>query len=300
MKTLLCVQCASLPLKHQYQTRHRLVLYSLGASGVLFVSLLARFGAPVLHTAAQVRKSTPLGDVVLGVCWLLQIIAALGAVLSFASFRQRPDVYHEGRLVDQQHTAPIIQRLTYSWNKIVFKVAGERQLEKTDLPDLDHTRRSANLSSKFLARQRTGRLWRQLIAAHWQRLGQQWAISFVISSLALVPQYVLYNFLEILSKPSTVAGATDPILFAWVLCLCASLLLQVWVNSVMRWLTSSRLESPVLSLLQSMVFKKALRLKETASPPSKPSADGAGAQDTKASGVDTRTSIVNHMKLEYV
>ncbi|EJT81257.1 hypothetical protein GGTG_01241 [Gaeumannomyces tritici R3-111a-1] len=296
--TFLCVQCASLPLKHQYQTRYRLVLYSLGASAVLLASLLARFGAPVLHMAAQVRKSTPLGSVVLGVCWLVQIIAALGAVLSFASFRQRPDVYHEGHLVDQQHTASIIQRMSYSWNKTVFRVAKERQLEKADLPDLDHTRRSANLSSKFLARQLTGRLWRQLIVAHWQRLGQQWAISFVISSLALVPQYVLYNFLEILDKPSTITGGTDPILFAWVLCLCASLLLQVWVNSVMRWLTSSRLESPVLSLLQSMVFKKALRLKETASPPSKPSTDGTGNSDSKSSSVDTRTSIVNHMKLD--
>ncbi|KAH8845114.1 hypothetical protein MCOR27_007086 [Pyricularia oryzae] len=304
--TMLCLQCATLPVKHQYQRRYKLSLYALVTSTVLFASLVTRFGGPLLEVVKDARKTTESGaTITIAVSWFVQMLAAIVAMIAFSSFPQRPDVYHDGRLVDQQNTASLIRRMGYAWNKVVFVVAKERQLTKADLPDLDFTRRSKNVNVAFLAQNFTGRLWRQLIVAHWGRLAQQWALSFTISALALFPQYVLYNFLEILEKPRRDDGNKfDPTLIAWVFSLFVSLLLQVWVNNTMRWLTYTRLEQPVLQLLQSLVFQKAMRLKETASPPTKSEGEGkdkdqiGSGSTNKSAGPDTRQSIVNHMKLD--
>lgn len=303
---MLCLQCATLPVKHQYQRRYKLSLYALVTSTVLFASLVTRFGGPLLEVVKDARKTTESGaTITIAVSWFVQMLAAIVAMIAFSSFPQRPDVYHDGRLVDQQNTASLIRRMGYAWNKVVFVVAKERQLTKADLPDLDFTRRSKNVNVAFLAQNFTGRLWRQLIVAHWGRLAQQWALSFTISALALFPQYVLYNFLEILEKPRRDDGNKfDPTLIAWVFSLFVSLLLQVWVNNTMRWLTYTRLEQPVLQLLQSLVFQKAMRLKETASPPTKSEGEGkdkdqiGSGSTNKSAGPDTRQSIVNHMKLD--
>ncbi|KAK4250854.1 hypothetical protein C7999DRAFT_11392 [Corynascus novoguineensis] len=243
---------------------------------------------------------------VLGLLSLLQLIMAVLTTCGFAGFPRRPDVFDRAGLVDQQHTVSLLSRFTFSWNRSIFSVSKERQMQIQDIPNLDFVTRSRHLEFKFREKCAKGPLWKQLIKAHAGELTLQWLLTLIIAGLALFPQVVLYNFLSKIEQ-SRQHTAADPTVFFWVFGLLLSQLLQVGVNNWLKWITASRLEIPVSSLLQSLVFSKALKLYETAPPGQHVDKDSKpGGQDTaqglggKAKGKtsETRQSVINHMKLD--
>ncbi|CAK7205636.1 hypothetical protein SEUCBS139899_008415 [Sporothrix eucalyptigena] len=306
---LVTVQCASIPFKEQYDRRFYLSIAAFLSSVVLLCSIGYRYGYEIFHILSGKNVSSGNGFAIgAAVCWLVQVLAALTATFCFASFPHRPDVYYKGNLVDQQHAVSILSRFSFNWNKIVFDIANARKLELEDLPNLDGNTRSACVNERYLARGGSaggpkGRLWWQLIMAYKWPLLLQWGLTFVRSVLALFPQFVIYQFLEGLEGHEGDSKAANPKLWGWVIGIGVSLVLQIWVGSAQRWLTSSRLEAPLNSLVQTLIFQKALRLDEAADPGHKVSDDdkkeGAKGKKTakKAEG-DVRQSVVNHMKLD--
>lgn len=251
---------------------------------------------------------------VLGLLYMLQLAAAVVTTCGFAGFSRRPDIFDKAGLVDQQHTLSLLAKFTFSWNRNIFNVSKERQMRIQDIPNLDYVTRSRYLESKFLGKGTEGPLWRRLIKAHAGELALQWFLTLVIACLSLFPQVVLYNFLSKIER-SQQHTAADPTVFFWVFGLLLSQLFQVGVNNWLKWITASRLEIPVSSLLQSLVFSKALKLYETAPPGqnvekggksgnhgSSGDANGdSGARpgkDNRSKEPETRQSVINHMKLD--
>lgn len=305
LKILVCVQGVCLPLKTRYLLKFRLAALGLMSSLTVAISIALRDAFPAMGALtdpdAEVRIS--------GILCLVQLAAALAAACSFAAFPRRPDVYEDGCLVDQQNTLSLLSLFSYSWNRIVFEIPKERQLAPADIPALDWRTRSRNLQADFLARCGGGQLWRQLIRAYLSQLVIQWTLTLIIAFLALFPQVVLYNFLERIETRKDYS-TTDPALLAWVFGLLLSQLLYVGVYNWLRWITNSRLDTPVLSLLQSLVFFKALKQYETAAPGQKKEEKKKGDDDAAAPNVEggkdkkkpkedpTRQSVINHMKLD--
>jgi hypothetical protein len=307
----LLLQCAFLPPKHQYQTKFRLTVFGLLSSLLLALSVALLHG----YDAVEALLADGVDGVTraLGALNLLQLIAAVASALAFACFPRRPDVYDATELVDQQHTFSLFSVFTFSWNRSIFSVAKERQMNISDIPNLDYATRSRHLQQKFLEKRTSGPLWKQLIKAHAGELALQWLLTLVIALLALFPQVVLYNFLSRIEQ-SQKRESRDPTVFIWVFGLLLSQVLQVGVNNWLKWITASRLEIPVGSLLQSLVFSKALKHYETAPPgqnAEKSSSSGQQAGSQTANGVpskggkskggkvpETRQSVVNHMKLD--
>lgn len=270
----------------------------------LTVSVALRHGREAL--ASLYGAEADATAFILGLLSLLQLIMSVLTTCGFAGFPRRPDIFDRAGLVDQQHTLSLLSRFTFSWNRSIFSVAKERQMQIQDIPNLDFVTRSKHLESKFREKCTKGPLWKQLIRAHAGELTLQWLLTLVIAGLALFPQVVLYNFLSKIER-SRQHTAADPTVFFWVFGLLLSQLLQVGVNNWLKWITASRLEIPVSSLLQSLVFSKALKLYETAPPGQNVDKDSKpGSQDTaqglggkaKAKTSETRQSVINHMKLD--
>ncbi|CAK7235753.1 hypothetical protein SBRCBS47491_009404 [Sporothrix bragantina] len=303
---LVNLQCASIPFKEQYDRRFHLSIAAFLSSVVLLASAGYRYGYDIFHVFGSVSGNG--FAIATAVCWLVQVLAALAASFCFASFPHRPDVYYKGSLVDQQHAVSILSRFSFNWNKIVFDIANARKLELEDLPNLDGNTRSACVNERYLARGGSaggpkGRLWWQLLMAYKWPLLLQWALTFVRSVLALFPQFVIYQFLEGLDNHEGGNKAANPKLWGWVIGIGVSLILQIWIGSAQRWLTSSRLEAPLNSLVQTLIFQKALRLDEAADPGHKVEDEdkndgGKDAKKTKKAEGDVRQSVVNHMKLD--
>ncbi|CAK7220016.1 hypothetical protein SCUCBS95973_004013 [Sporothrix curviconia] len=228
--------------------------------------------------------------------------------LSIAAFLSSVVLLGSVTLVDQQHAVSILSRFSFNWNKVVFDIANARKLELEDLPSLDGNTRSACVNERYLSRGGSaggpkGRLWWQLIMAYKWPLLLQWALTFVRSVLALFPQFVIYQFLEGLDNHQGGNKAANPKLWGWVIGIGISLVLQIWIGSAQRWLTSSRLEAPLNSLVQTLIFQKALRLDEAADPGHKVSDEDKkggdkGKKTAKKAEGDVRQSVVNHMKLD--
>ncbi|KAH8883932.1 P-loop containing nucleoside triphosphate hydrolase protein [Thozetella sp. PMI_491] len=302
---LLCLQCASLPLRYHYLLKFRLAFLGVISSILLSVSIAVRNGYDALAAVTQPDATAKI----LGAVRLVQFGLAIGAAGAFASFPRRPDVYDREALVDQQHTLSLLERMTFSWNRMVFDIAKERQMQITDMPGPDYRTKSGNLRTRFLARKDSGRLWWRLIKAFSGELALQWVMTLIIAILALFPQVVLYNFLERIESRASYRG-TDPTLFVWVFGLFLSQILLVAMNNWLKWVTDSRLDTPVGSLLQSLVFAKALKQYETAAPgttdkdgkkdgnSTDKNLDKAGAKPEKGKDKGTRQSVINHMKLD--
>lgn len=306
------MQCACLPLRRRYHTRFRLAAFGLISSLLIAASVAVRHGYAAL--ASLYRQRSDVTALVLGLLYLVQLLSAIATAFAFAAFPRRPDVYNKTGLVDQQHTLSLLSRFSFAWNRAIFSVAKQRQMEIHDIPNLDHATRSKNLEARFLDKRTDGPLWKQLIRAYAGELGLQWTLTLVIAFLSLFPQVVLYNFLSRIER-SQGHGATDPAVFVWVLGLLLSQVLQVGMNNWLKWITASRLEIPVGSLLQSLVFSKALKQYETA-PPGQivDKANQSGGQEgvkdagsvaggrragkSKSKDSGTRQSVINHMKLD--
>ncbi|KAK4242325.1 hypothetical protein C8A03DRAFT_11407 [Achaetomium macrosporum] len=310
---LLGLQCACLPARHRYRAKFRLAVFGLVSSLLIAIAVALRHGYEALASLYGAERGTTA--LVLGLLYLLQLASALVTALSFAAFPRRPDVYDKTGLVDQQHTLSLLARFSFTWNRAIFHVAKERQMEVQDIPNLDYATRSRNLEARFLETCAKGPLWKQLIKAYAGELALQWTLTLVIAFLSLFPQVVLYNFLSRIERSQQHASA-DPTVFIWVFGLLLSQLLQVGVNNWLKWITASRLEIPVGSLLQSLVFSKALKQYETAPPGQnvdKSSKSGsrddvkdaegktegqAGKGKKKGKECETRQSVINHMKLD--
>ncbi|KAK4188360.1 hypothetical protein QBC35DRAFT_382688 [Podospora australis] len=300
---LLCIQLVCLPPKHHYDAKFRLTVCGLISSLAItaLVALLHGFEALELVSGSESTRE----EKVHGLLLLLQFLSAFAAAFGFAAFPRRPDVYEESGLVDQQHTLSLLRLFSFSWNQVVFDVAKERKMEIQDIPNLDYITRSKNLEARFLKNRREGLpLWKQLIRTYTPELVLQWALTLVVAVLALFPQVVLYNFLSRIENNHG-HTSTDPTVFIWVLGLLLSQLLQVGVNNWIRWITTTRLEIPVGSLLQSLVFNKALKQYETAPPGENEGKDSKNKPDgdkkspgSKPKEVETRQSVINHMKLD--
>ncbi|KAL1880523.1 hypothetical protein VTK73DRAFT_5723 [Phialemonium thermophilum] len=303
---LIGLQGASLPFRGEYLLRFRLAAYGFLSSLLLFLFLCARDAFTVLAAVTDHDIKTRAW----GVSSFLQVFAALTTAVAFAGFPRRPDVYYQGCVVDQQHTASLLSLFSYSFDRIIFDIGKDKEMRLADIPALDYKTRSANLTKNFLARRGTGRLWRQLVRVYSGELLIQWTLTLVISFLALFPQLMLYNFLRRIEARQDYASA-DPTLLAWVVGLLLSQLLQVGVQNWLRWIVNTRLEVPLLSLLQSLVFDKALKQYDTAAPrqeeskdESEPSPSGNGRlrypdKAAKLEGKNkTHQSVINHMKLD--
>jgi len=164
-----------------------------------------------------------------------------------------------------------------------------------DIPNLDYSTRSENVKSRFLENRTEEPLWRQLIRMYAAEIVLQWVLTLFISFLSLLPQLLLYGFLADLERGHK-GTSSDPSLFIMVFGLLFCQVLQVGFNNWLKWVTASRLEIPLESLLQSMVFSKALNQYETATPGLNHSNEKYQQEPKKES--DSKQSIINHMRLD--
>lgn len=249
-----------------------------------------------------------------GICWLLQTTSTLVVFFALGLIPRRPDVYYKGSLVDQQYAVSLLSRISFSWNSIVFDISRKRQLEIEDLPQMGYLARSETVFKIFNARKTEGRLWWQLLKLHWRQLAQQWCLVFISAVLSLFPQYMMYNLLQRLEQPENPENSMSSTL-PWALALCVSLALDTVVGILLGWWTNSRLVVPIDAVLQTLVFDKALKEHETATPPAQlkekdadkddlkaNKADGKDKQDSENKAKDpknaVRQSVINHMKLD--
>jgi len=144
---LLCVQCTSLPTgltRRCLAAKFRLVIFGL-LSSLSLAGFIARQHWPEI--IASFSDSNPGAQAgLVGVLELIQFISALFTAVAFAIIPKRPDVQHNGKLVDQQYTLSLLCMISYSWNRVLWKT---EIIEMNHIPGFDYATRSRTLHSRL-------------------------------------------------------------------------------------------------------------------------------------------------------
>ncbi|KAK3337379.1 hypothetical protein B0T19DRAFT_455213 [Cercophora scortea] len=304
---IICLQCSFIPTRHQYFTKFTLIIFGLASSGVLVLSFAFRHGSEAITSLIEILAGHRIdAKAATGLLYLIQLISALVVFLAYAGFPRRPDVYHRGHLVDQQHTVSLLALFSFYWNRVVFSAARKRRIEIGDLPTLDYETRSESLKRRFLLERSKGKggplMW-QLFRFHTGELVLQGFFALAIAVVSLSPQFVVLHFLRTIENRPDDTNSADPALAVWVLGLLLGQVAHVWLVSRLKWAATSRLEIPVGSLLQSLVFSKVLMQYEIATthaPTSSNDDNTVPVNDERKINKEQkqRRSVINHMKLD--
>ena len=255
------LQCAFLPPKTHYRTRFRLTILGLISSLLVLGLLSFNHGFTVINLLIGRDMDNRASAIICGI----QTAGVLIVAVAYAWFPRRPDIYHREQVVDQQKAVSLLSLLSFSWNLNIFNAVKERQLGTADLPRLEFITRSENIQRNFTQNKKPGRFWQQLLRFNALNLARQWALALLIAILSIFPQIVLYNFLSEIEK-GTQRSSKDPMVLVWALALFFTQALQVGATNWLKWITESRMDIPLESLVQSLVFAKALKQYDTVSP----------------------------------
>ncbi|KAB8235657.1 P-loop containing nucleoside triphosphate hydrolase protein [Aspergillus alliaceus] len=253
---LLCLQSVAFFTESSTVERYRLSIYSFWASSLtvavpcIEVSLLWSAGYNVNPGHVQT------------VLVISQLIAASLRSLCSILIPRRPNVYHDGQVVDQELTYSVYSRFTFSWVNGLMKYAAEnRSLEIDSLPKLPFAIRSENLYRCLEETRQSRKLWKALFLGHIRPLIWQAALSLVTCVLSFGPQVALYGILKSLEERSAGSGGNLHS-WLWVAALGVVIVVSYSIESWLWWIISSQLWVPIYEGLSAIVFAKSMRCKD--------------------------------------
>lgn len=189
------------------------------------------------------------------------VVASLQAFL-YILLPRRPDVFRDGKLVDQQSTVSFLSRITFSWADTVLKfTARKKSLDIDDLPELHKAMRSKTLRSDFDNVKGSRRLWKTLILAHFPALVEQLLLTLVASVMNFAPQVALLGILRSLEARETEDWEPWQT-WVWVFALGVLMLVSSTIEARLYWVVYSDLGIPVLEQLSAVIFAKSMRRKD--------------------------------------
>lgn len=174
---------------------------------------------------------------------------------------RRPDVFHEGKVVDQQYTVSVASRFTFAWvSGLLEDKVRNKTLNMKDLPSLPFSLRSQTLHAHFEQVRGSRKLWKALVIVHRRPLVVQYVLSLLSCALSFGPQVALYRILRLLEH-RPLASREESQAWFWVAGLGLIMVLAFTVDSWLWWMMYSELGVPVHAELSALVFAKSMRCK---------------------------------------
>jgi ABC-type multidrug transport system fused ATPase/permease subunit len=179
---------------------------------------------------------------------------------------RRPDVFRNGKPVDQQYTTSFLSRATFTWAEALLNFAARNKgLSIDDLSEVDHFTRARDLRERFEKQIKTSRrVWKTIVMAHLPALIVQSILVTLSCFLTFAPQVALLGILKTLEARAQ--GSWEPArAWGWVIGLGAAMLLEATIEGWVFWIVCSKLSIPIQEQLASVVFAKAMRRKDVRS-----------------------------------
>lgn len=195
-----------------------------------------------------------------------QVLVAITIMAASLSLPARPQLTHEGKPVDAQFSVSVLNRWAFAWATPILQLAASDQhIMVGSLPMMDHHTRSANLyrqMARIMDRHPVPRLWKALASSHRVSIAHVWTIASITSALNFGPFYCLYRTVSLLQEHQGEATQPPLAVLFWGLSMSVCLLAQYVMQTQVEWMANSRLEIPIRAQLASMIYAKALRMKD--------------------------------------
>ncbi|KAI1875694.1 uncharacterized protein JN550_001980 [Neoarthrinium moseri] len=196
---------------------------------------------------------------------VVEIVTLVALAFSSLQIPRRPDVFHEGKLVDRYYTESAWSHFNWSWPTNVLKLAAKRNnLDLKDLPRPDHYSRARETTLYWESRNFQGPLWVSIILAHKAKFALQWFVTLLSAILNFAPQWCVLHLLKLL-EDRAYRDRKEPLgydAWMWVVWIAVAIIAQSWVESYVFWMSWAELCVPLRAQLSSLIFKKSLRRKD--------------------------------------
>ncbi|KAL8789898.1 MAG: hypothetical protein Q9195_006608 [Heterodermia aff. obscurata] len=232
---------------------HYLALYTFLGDLIIILTLVINILGGVIAKTHNSLKALRT--------WLLvtQIAVAFVQGTSAVLIPRRPNVFHQGKAVDSQHSVSFASRVTFTWAAgLLQAIVRHKTLDLDDLPKLTLDKRSQTLHSSFEQHRRSLNLWKALVRTHIRALTYQYILSLFTCALSFGPQIALYRILKSLEHRQLAPNEVIKT-WAWVGALGTMMLLTATVDSWLWWTMYSELGVPIYQELVALVFAKSMR-----------------------------------------
>lgn len=183
-----------------------------------------------------------------------QIMAALAIALSLFSIPRRPVVFRGATPVLNESGVSILDWIFFSWS---LHRESSALLKLEDLPRVPFSQSSSTLRKHFASCDQTKTLWRQLATIFRKPLVLQWSLVLLEAGSEYGSRLIVHSLLQRLETGPN----TDIWVSLWVALLPASLLGVSACDNWSGWVGHTRIQLPMLGLLQSLAFEKSMRLR---------------------------------------
>lgn len=204
---------------------------------------------------------------------VVEIVTLVALCFSSVTIPRRPNVYHNGKIVDKYYTESFWSHINWSWPAEVLNLAQKKNnLDLDDLPRPNHYSRAKETTLDWESRNFKGPLWISIISAHKWKFAVQWFTTLVSAFLNFAPQWCVLHLLRILeTRTSNAPLGYDA--WMWVVWIAVAMIAQSWVEAYSFWLSWAEICIPIRAQLSSLIFKKSMRRKDV---------KGAGKKKAKA------------------
>ncbi|PWY76144.1 ABC transporter family protein [Aspergillus sclerotioniger CBS 115572] len=213
-----------------------------------------------------------------------QSCAALGACVAGISLPRRPDVFHNGAVVDRKASTSFLNQLFFGWVGQLLSAGQKDQLEIGHLPELEHSSRSPYLFAAFSKARMissTLSLWRALILSHRRTLLIQLMVTILNASMAFAPQFCVLAILQCLEN-----DPSDPRLWLFVPGLGASTIASALLENWNLYLSSNMIAVRLQEQLSTAIYDKALRCRAVGNAETDPQRANGGTAPSSQSAMN--------------
>ncbi|KAF7586657.1 hypothetical protein BBP40_008526 [Aspergillus hancockii] len=253
---LLCLQSVGLFTEASTVERYRLGIYCFWTSALTVA-------VPCIELSLFWSAGYDInpGRAPIGLLATQIITASLRGLFSILIPR-RPNVYHDGQVVDRELTGSVYSRFTFSWaNGLMDYAARNQSLDIDSLPKLPFAVRAETLYKRLEQTRQSRKLWRALVLGNIRPLIWQAVLSLVTCVLSFGPQIAMYGILKSLEDQSMELGASLNA-WLWVVALGVMIVVSYSIESWLWWIISSQLWVPIYEGLSALVFAKSMRCKD--------------------------------------
>ncbi|KAI1490070.1 P-loop containing nucleoside triphosphate hydrolase protein [Biscogniauxia mediterranea] len=269
-------------------SRSSVAAYGLGIYSTLSCVILA---AILVLQDHQIAARLLRHDRVVFAIRTVEILAIVCLGFAGLSLPRRPDVFHDGQLVDRLYTKSAWSRFNWSWPSNVLGVATKKNnLDLVDLPRPDHFTRSKEATADWESRKFTGPLWMSVISAHKWSFVMQWFLTLLSAFLNFAPQWVVLQLLKLLEQRQGHERLGSDA-WVWVIWIAVSVVAQSWIESQVFWMSWAELSIPIRAQLSALIFQKSMRRKDVKEASKKTPAGSDASESTLAGPVGESSNI---------
>ncbi|RAK72684.1 multidrug resistance-associated protein [Aspergillus fijiensis CBS 313.89] len=216
----------------------------------------------------------------------VQLASAVLRALASILLPRRPDVFHDGILIDREFSGSAFSRYSFAWaSGLLNYTAKNRTLALTDLPKLRAQTRAETLHPRFEQAKQSRKTWQAIVRAHWPAILSTLLLTLLVGLLSIGPQMALLNILEALEARGS--GDWDPLrATSWIVGLGSLMIIYSLFEAWLLWVVCAKLFIPIYAEISALVFAKSMRRKDVKNV--QKSKEKSNAESTTEAGSGTK------------